>query len=112
MDFDFAVWLGVLCFVVTVWFLALSTMGRATQFDENGMVFKPLVGRTKTFLWREFDGPATQWAGPLPRVVLRRADRTFWSFRQAVVVLLDASSYSSDFLAVVAASTGVHLRSA
>jgi hypothetical protein len=112
MDVHFAIWLGTLAFVAACWLLALSTMGRAAQFDADGLVFKPLVGRAAAFSWRAFERPAMHSIGPLPRVVLKRVDRRFWSLHQSVVVLLDGSSYSSDFLSAVASKLGVTARSA
>lgn len=93
--------LMVFVFVFLVWALVLSSSGWVSRVDEQGFLFRPILGKETYYELSAFRLPAREERSGWRRILLPFSGKTFLRARRNICVFLRDADIDNKFLSLV-----------
>jgi hypothetical protein len=91
MPFELWVATGVAVVAILGWISLLSSIGTAEAATSAGFSFRNLLRRTEFVRWEELRGPGDRFETHIPRIILRRANASFFRLARSYSILTSST---------------------
>jgi hypothetical protein len=88
-------------FVIGIWVLVLSSIGWISKVEEQGFLFRPILGRETYYDYSVFRLPVKEESSGWRRVLLPFAGSVFLKLRRNICVFLRDADLDRQFLSAV-----------